>query len=60
MELLTFGEMLPTKYFCASFHFSVIAEVVELVDTLDSKSSALKKRVGSIPTFGTHLLHAGL
>ena len=30
-----------------------LAEVVELVDTLDSKSSALNKRVGSSPTFGT-------
>ena len=31
----------------------LFAEVVELVDTPDSKSGALKKRAGSIPAFGT-------
>lgn len=29
------------------------AKVAELVDALDSKSSELKTRVGSSPTFGT-------
>ena len=31
-----------------------IAEVAELADALDSKSSVLNGRVGSSPTFGTY------
>jgi hypothetical protein len=31
----------------------IYAEVAELADALDSKSSVLKRRVGSTPTFGT-------
>ena len=30
-----------------------LAKVAELADALDSKSSVLNRRVGSIPTFGT-------
>jgi len=32
----------------------IYAEVAELADALDSKSSVLKRRVGSTPTFGTN------
>ena len=34
-----------------------LAKVAESADALDSKSSVLNRRVGSIPTFGTYQLN---
>ena len=47
MNRLIIKKLLLFTYFCA-----LLAQVVELVDTLDSKSSALR-RAGSIPALST-------
>ena len=43
----------PSRQDVKSTRFSPVAEVVKLVDALDSKSSGLYARGGSIPPFGT-------